>query len=127
MTRRRITQIIIGAVGLHSLVLGTIMLLTPIPFLNWMGWSYHGPVFFPSQSGIYLLILGAAYFAGIFHRPFAWFLVTSKAIAVLFLLGHAMANTAPWPMMIQAALLDGLMGIAVTVALIADRDTPNLD
>ncbi len=121
MNHRRISQIIIGGVALHSLVLGTLMLLIPVEFLNWLGWPYRGPVFFPSQSGIYLLILGGAYLAGVRYRPFAWFLVATKAAAVIFLLSHALVETGPRPFLLQVALLDGLMGLAVVLVLVTGR------
>lgn len=121
MNRRQITHILIGAVALHSLILGAFMLFMPIDFLRWMGWPHNGPAFFASQSGIYLLVLGGAYLAGIRYRPFAWFLAISKAAAVLFLLGHALAETAPRILLVRAAVADGLMGLAVVVALISER------
>jgi hypothetical protein len=120
MSRRLIEQIIIGAVAMHSLILGTFLLLWPIEFLGWIGWQYEGSIFFPSQSGVYLLILGAAYLAGIQYRPFAWFLVASKAIAVIFLIGHYSLESSPGHMLLHAALLDGLMGLAVATVLIVN-------
>jgi hypothetical protein len=113
----RLDRLLIAAVGLHSLVLGTALLVHPAWILGMAGWQYDGPLFFPAQSGIFLLILGGAYLAGIRHRPFAWLLVASKAAAVTFLLVEYALGNGP-VLLLPAAVFDGLMGLAVAVAVI---------
>lgn len=112
MSARRLEQLIIFAVALHSVILGAVMLVCPIEFLHLAGWEYEGSTFFPAQSGIFLLILAGAYVAAIWRRPFAWFLVASKASAVLFLLGEYALGNGPATLLATAAF-DGLMGAAV--------------
>ena len=112
MNIRRPDQFIIGAVALHSIILGAAMLFQPTRMLGLVGWEYEGSVFFPAQSGIFLLILGGAYVAAIWHQPFVWLLVASKATALVFLFAEYLAGNAP-PIILLQAVLDGFMGIAV--------------
>ena len=118
MKVRHIEVAVICAVALHSFVLGTIMLVNPTGALRFAGWEYEGPRFFPAQSGIFLLILGGAYLAGAWKRPFAWFLVASKAAAVIFLVGEALLGGAP-RICLLAALGDAAMGAAVAIVAAA--------
>ena len=116
MTARRLEKLIICAVALHSLVLGAAMLTYPCWVLRMVGWDYEGPPFFPAQSGLFLLILGGAYVAGIWQRCFAGLLVTSKAAAVVFLVAQYAFGNGPL-ILILAACLDGLMGAAVAAVV----------
>lgn len=93
------------------------MLVMPLWALDLVGWGYEGPRFFPAQAGVFLLLLGCGYFIGIWLRPFAWFLVGSKATAVVFLLSESLYNDIPARLLLSAALLDGLMGAGVAGVL----------
>lgn len=93
------------------------MLHWPRQTMTLCGWEYDGPIFFPSQSGVFLLLLGMAYAIGARQQAFAKFLVVSKAVAVAFLVGQYLGGTAP-KVVILAALGDGLMGAAVAGVLI---------
>ena len=118
MNARKIEVFVISTVALHSLVLGVAMLVAPIWTLGLVGWQYDGPAFFPAQSGVFLVLLGGAYWAGIRFRPFAWFLVVSKGAAVLFLVAEVLLSQ-DRPILLLAALLDALMGTAVAIAVTA--------
>lgn len=118
MNARRIEVFVISMVALHSLVLGMAMLVAPIRTLGLAGWQYDGSAFFPAQSGLFLLLLGGAYLAGVRFRPFAWFLVVSKGTAVLFLVAEVFLLQ-DRPILLLAALLDALMGTAVAIAVTA--------
>jgi len=116
MREDRLRRLIVAAVAAHSLTLGAAMLAAPARVLALVRWPHDGSLFFPAQSGVFLLILGLGYLAGMKSRPFAWFLVLSKAVAVLFLVGAAVAGEAPRIVLLQAAG-DGLMGLAVALIL----------
>ena len=116
MNALRVRQVIAGAVALHSLLLGSLMLVCPGRVLALTGWKCEGSLFFPSQSGLFLLILGCGYAAGIRHRPFAWFIVASKSAAVAFLVVQYFLGNAP-VLLLPVAALDGVMGAAVAVAV----------
>ena len=118
MIARRLNHIFIVLVALHSLFLGSAMLFWPLTTMKFFGWEYKGPLFYPAQTGIFLTILAGAYLAGLWYRPFAWFLVITKAIAVVFLLTeYYIVEVDPPRTILIAAFLDGLMGIAVGGAL----------
>ncbi len=128
MNRRWVEVFVISAVALHSFALGFAMLVRPAWTLALLGWDYEGPLFFPAQSGIFLLILGGAYLTAIWRRPFAWFLVASKAAAVAFLVSEWGLGGGP-SMVLVAAFFDGLMGTGVAVAVLlasrAERACPD--
>jgi len=119
MSPRTLRTLLVAAVALHSIVLGAAMLFFPTWTLATFGWEYDGPTFFPSQSGIFLLLLGVAYAGGIHHRPFAFFLVGSKTCAVIFLVVQYFANQRQG-VVLAAAALDGMMGAAVALALVLE-------
>jgi len=115
-TFRRIT---VAIVALHSFALGTAMLFWPTWTLTTFGWPYDGPTFFPSQSGILLLLLGISYVGGLYHLPFVAFLVLSKACAVVFLVTQYFTNEEQG-LILESAALDAIMGTAVAVALVLE-------
>lgn len=116
MTARQLERGVIALVAAHSLCLGFVMLLFPNWALAQAGMPAEARSFFPSQSGLFLIILGGAYLMAVWRRPFAWLLVASKASAVLFLLTHYLLDGAT--VLIPAALFDGCMGIAVATVVI---------
>ena len=115
-TFRRIT---VGIVALHSFALGAAMLFAPTWTLRTFGWPYDGPTFFPSQSGILLLLLGLSYVGGIYHLPFVVFLIVSKACAVAFLVTQYFTNEEQG-LILESAAGDAIMGLTVAVALVLE-------
>ena len=116
-------KFIVGAVAAHSLVLGAAMLLFPLWTLRLSGWHYEGDTFFPSQSGLFLFLLGSLYLVAVRHAPLAWFLVATKATAVVFLITQSVLIELP-PLILLAAVLDGLMGAGVAAALVWENAGP---
>ena len=117
MRARQVKTLVVGIVAAHSMALGAAMLFWPERTMSLFGWDYQGQTFFPSQSGVFLLLLGVAYAIGARQRAFARFLVGSKAVAVVFLIGQYLQGAAPNTVLL-AAIGDGVMGIAVATALI---------
>ena len=103
-------------VGIHSCVLGLAMLLAPRLILATFGFAPSASIFFPSQSGIFLLILGVCYLRALVVPSFVWTILVSKALAVLFLLVHVAFLDAP-PIIWAAAAGDAAMLAAVAVLL----------
>lgn len=110
-------------IALHSLALGSALLVAPLSAVRFCGWEVGGPVFFPSQVGIFLMVLASAYAAAVRYRPFAWLLVLSRAVAVPFLVVHYCLGTAPG-VLLGAAALDALMGLLVVRILIRSGHRP---
>lgn len=108
----RLLQAAILLVGLHSCALGVAMLTIPRLLLVILGFPEHASIFFPSQSGIFLVICGVFYLAALREPAYAWTIVVSKALAVLFLAGHLVFGGAP-PLLWLALLGDATMGAVV--------------
>ena len=117
MKAHQVKTLVVGVVAAHSITLGAAMLFWPVQTMSLFGWEYRGQTFFPSQAGVFLLLLGVAYAIGAKQRAFARFLVGSKAVAVVFLIGQYLQGAAP-NMVLLAAAGDGMMGLAVAAALI---------
>lgn len=108
-------NLVVLAVAAHSIALGIAFLFFPMRVLGLVRWQYTGPVFWPSQAGLFLLILGSAYAAAIRLRALVWLVIGSKAGALVFLLVSALWVDAP-RIVALLAWGDGLMGLAVAVA-----------
>jgi hypothetical protein len=122
LTTNRLHQIFLVLIALHSFILGGAMLFWSTSTMRLFGWEYTGPLFYPAQTGVFLVLLAGAYLAGLWYRPFAWFLVITKAVAVVFLLTEFyIVELDPPRTLLAAALGDGLMGIAVGGTLILLR------
>jgi hypothetical protein len=117
---RRLEITLILLIALHSLVLGVAMLFQPAFTLKlFFSWNYQGPMFFPAQTGVFLVLLGSVYLTAIWHREYTWFIIASKIAAVLFLISQffLLGPAAPKTVLV-AAVLDGLMGASVTAVFI---------
>lgn len=114
MNLHRLEKIVISLVALHSLVLGSAMLFIPTYTLRFFQWQYQGDLFFPAQTGIFLILFAVIYLAALWRRSLIWYIVLTKAAAVVFLLGayFILSDEAPRVILITA-LLDGLMGAAL--------------
>lgn len=113
-------RILITLIGLHSVVLGVLMLVQPGWVLGLMGFPAGIPIFFPSQSGIFLVILGISYLLALAEPAFIKIILISKAGAVGFLVAHAAFLGAP-SIVWAAAAGDGVMLAVLSAALYRDR------
>jgi hypothetical protein len=105
---------VVLAVAAHSIGLGLSLLFFPAWALRLVGWHYTGPVFWPSQAGLFLVILGVAYACALRLRPLVWLIIGSKAGAVLFL-GASIAWLQAPRLVALLGSADGLMGLAVAL------------
>lgn len=79
------------AVALHSIAVGVALMLFPLEWLNWFG--YHArEKFFPTQAGIFHLVMGAAYCGAALRMnaspDLLLFSVMAKFTATVFLLTY---------------------------------------
>jgi len=102
------------AIAAHSLAIGFALLAFPTWMLKAVGWEYTGEIFWPSQAGLFLIILGAAYAAAVKYRPLIWVLIGSKGSAIVFLLAHVVWLDAP-KLVLPLGAIDGMMGLATAV------------
>lgn len=114
---------VIGLIGLHSCILGLAMLFAPSIMLSLLGFHDRVPVFFPSQSGIFLLVLGICYLLALIQRALVIVILVSKALAVPFLTIHAIFLDAP-PLIWAADAGDALM-LAAMIYAVAREKGPN--
>ena len=131
MNFRRLEIVTILLIAGHSVILGAAMLFWPVVTLDLFGWDYQDPMFFPAQSGVFLMLLGGVFLVAIGHRRFTWFIIASKGAAVVFLVWqHFLLSPAAPATILLAAVCDGLMGAAIAAIFIRQsrrhecRDTP---
>ncbi len=119
MNFRRLEIVTILFIAGHSVILGAAMLFQPAVALDLFGWDYQGPMFFPAQSGVFLMLLGGIFLAAIGHRKLIWFIIASKSTAVVFLLSQQFLLSPGAPAVILlAAAGDGIMGTTVAAIFI---------
>jgi hypothetical protein len=111
---RRLETVLVLLIALHSLILGFAMAFQPTRTLDLFGWDYQGPMFFPSQTGVFLVLFGILFVIFIWYRRLIWFIIVIKSVAVVFLLSQRciLGPAAPGTILL-AAVFDGLMGLAV--------------
>ena len=116
---RRIENFIVLFIGFHSLFLGLAMAFQTMHILQLFGWDYKGPMFFPTQSGIFLALFGVLFLTFLWYRNLIWFIVVIKGTAVLFFVSQKfiLGSDAPRAVLI-AAVFDGSMGALVAMVLI---------
>jgi hypothetical protein len=103
------------------------MLFQPARTLQLFGWDGQGTMFFPAQSGVFLILFAGAYLAAIWYRGFVWFIVVAKTTAVVFLVSeHFLLGPAVPGTVLVAAVFDGLMGASVAAIIIWQARTSKL-
>ncbi|MCM2315542.1 MAG: hypothetical protein NDJ92_10370 [Thermoanaerobaculia bacterium] len=110
----KLLQLVILLVGIHSCVLGLAMLFATRRMVETLGFAPSVPAFFPSQSGIFMLILGLFYLRALAEPAYVWTILVSKALAVAFLLMHVLFVAAP-PIIWAACAGDAAMLVAVAI------------
>lgn len=119
-TNDRPLRWLILLVGAHSCILGLAMLFATRLMVETLGFAASVPIFFPSQSGIFMLILGVFYLRAIADPAFVWTILVSKSLAVAFLLVHVLFLDAP-PIIWAAGAGDAAMLAAVAIMVIRNR------
>lgn len=118
----RIESWLIGAIALHSLVVGLALLFLGRWGLALGGWSDVSPLFFSRQAGAFHVVVGIGYFLEYRRHGGISLLLVAKTVAVLFLLSMMWIDEAPWAVPVSA-LGDGLMALAAfTVHRLNQRD-----
>ena len=112
----------IWVVGLHSVILGTVVYFFTVPFTRLIFPVVPDDLFFLRQSGVFLFLMGLFYLSPLLdmrkHRHAIVLIIVSKATAVAFLLSNAALTSSP-PMIRLAALSDGTMAATLSLLLFA--------
>lgn len=93
--RYRFVQLVIGLIALHSCLLGLSLMFFPRLMMQVLGLDMRLPIFFPSQAGVFLLLLGLCYLNALRDRSYFKILLVSKTAAVTFLSVHIFFLAAP--------------------------------
>jgi hypothetical protein len=108
----KLERVLVVLVALHSVAVGISLLAAPGWASHFGGWGTVTPMFFPCQAGIFHLVLAAGYLIEYFLYRGVVFLVTAKAMALVFLTTAAVVGGVPW-IVPFSGLTDGLMGLVV--------------
>jgi hypothetical protein len=96
-------------VAAHSFAVGLGLTFLPGLAVRFAGFQSVIPIFFARQAGAFHLVLATGYVLEHVRHRSVVFLVTAKALAVVFLVGATLAGGAPWSVPFSAAG-DALMG-----------------
>ncbi len=117
MDHRRVLRVVVGLVSLHSISLGVVNWLFTVNWIKVMRMSMPDVVFWPRQSGAFLISLGLAYGLGAIAprhlRTSSLVIIFSKSVAVVFLFPEYFFRDAP-PAIFFAGLGD--LCILITVS-----------
>ncbi len=114
---RRFYLWIISVVSVHSLAMGAALCFAPTLFLHKTGWPYAERFFFPSQSGVFLIILAGGYFAALRYYRMVYFILLSKVVAVVFLGTHYFFLDAP-RQLLTTFIIDLVFAILLTQVIL---------
>jgi len=111
-------------IALHSAAVGLGLVLHPAPLLAEMGYVSVNEPFFPTQGGVFHIIMAVGYAMAAQNlerrRSLVTFTVVVKALALLFLVTY-WALAARLPTILLSGLLDGAMAVAVAWAYMTWR------
>ena len=108
----KLERVLVILVAFHSTAVGVSLMAAPEWASHFGGWGSVSPLFFPCQAGIFHLVLAAGYLIEYFRYRGVWFLVTAKAMALIFLTTATLVGGVPW-IVPFSGVADGLMGLVV--------------
>jgi hypothetical protein len=109
---RRLETWLIVLVALHSTAVGIGALIATEWGVRFAGWEGAAPLFFPRQVGVFHVVVASAYLIEYFRYGGVIVVLTTKAIAVAFLVAMMAVDSTPWVVPFSAAG-DGLMVLAI--------------
>jgi hypothetical protein len=121
-TRR--LRLILGLVAAHSTAVGIGLLIAHPTILRALGFQAVGEPFFPSQGGIFHIVMAVAYTLPALHparfEPFILLAVIAKTMATLFLIGYWLLVDPIWSVLLSG-IGDLLMGALILVVWLSWR------
>ena len=98
-------------IAIHSYAVGFFLLFFTRWGADFGGWGEVAPLFFARQAGVFHFVVATGYLNEYFRYRGVSLLLTTKIIAVLFLVSMMMmAEPAPWTIALSA-LADGAMAL----------------
>jgi hypothetical protein len=120
--RRAALRLALAATSLHSVGLGFLVYGVTRRFLKAAGFDPREELFYPRQSGAFLVALGLGYGGGALnpdrHAGLVALTITSKAIAVVFLLREARRRGGPLSVL-AAGIADAILGLVIAALALA--------
>ena len=108
-------------VALHSVGVGTILLVVPEQGVRFGGWPGAEPLFFVLQAGVFHFVLAAGYLLEHVRYRGISLLVVAKFSALVFLTACWITMDVPWSVPFSG-FADGAMGLAALVVHRLARD-----
>lgn len=99
---------LISLIAAHSLAVGLALLFLTRWGVAFGGWQGLNLPFFARQAGVFHIVVAIGYLLAYLRYRDVTFLLTTKIIAVLFLVSMMLIEPVPWAMPLSA-LGDGLM------------------
>lgn len=122
--RRQLEQWLIWLVVAHTLGVGFMLVVVPEWAVRFAGWNGADPTFFPRQAGIFHFVVAFGYLLEYHRHRSVTFLVGTKMIAGVFLLGAWILGVTAWSVPFSG-ITDALMGLVVWwVHRWASREVP---
>lgn len=113
-------KIVLYLMSFHSLCVGIGLISVPSEMFELLGYSKCTERFFPTQGGVFHIIMAAGYLMGALKYPKAFdliiFSIIVKFSATVFLLIYFLIVKNTW-LIIISAVTDGIMGIVVFMLL----------
>jgi hypothetical protein len=92
----RIEGLLVLAISLHSAAIGVAAIVATEWGLRFSGFEDASPLFFTRQVGVFHIVVAIAYCIELFRYRGIVILLTTKAIAVVFLGGILLLEPLPW-------------------------------
>ena len=109
---RRIETWLIVLIGIHSLVVGSMLVFAARWGLRFGGWGDVSPLFFAHQGGVFHFVVAFGYLWEFFRHRGIGLLLTAKTTAFVFLIVEFALFPVPWAVPVSG-VLDLLMGLVV--------------
>jgi len=115
----KLLSAVLGLVAIHSLGMGLILIAQPAVLTEVAGFSSDCEHFFPTQGGVFHLLMFVVYLMGAIHiEKYHYFIVFSifvKAVATFFLMMYCFVAEFKW-IVFLSGIGDGVMGLMIFLA-----------
>jgi len=115
----KLLSTVLGLVAIHSLGMGLILIVQPAVIMEFAGFSSDCEHFFPTQGGVFHLLMFVVYLMGAIHiEKYHYFIVFSifvKAVATFFLMMYCFVAEFKW-IVFLSGIGDGVMGLMIFLA-----------
>ena len=106
-------KVLLFLVGLHSFLVGILMIILPTSSMSFFGYTDFSEKFFQSQAGVFHIVMFIAYLLILFdikkYEGIIYLVILSKLIAVIFLFSYFLFVDKIW-MVLFSGVADLAMG-----------------